>query len=339
MSDDIQDKEIINKEEIFYSDSEVFGYNAFISFILSARGNGKTFGFKKRALNAPYQTMWIRRYEEDLIDFEKEFMKDLIQEGLYQDDSITIQNHRLIMNGEVKIFFVALSQAFRKKSVSYGGVNLMVFDEFIEARKTRSYLKGEVEMFLDLIETVNRLRIDRPEVRVFCLANKVTFANPYFVYWGIKEFEGRFKKFQKGMIVVENYYNASFTELKKNSRFGQLIEGTKYGKYAVDNQVLRDTQDFIKQKPENSKYICAIRIDNNYVGLWKEGNNLYCTQQYNSNKIIFAPREDLQEGEFVLKSNDAPISWMKELNAIGQVFFENTIIKDVCYNCIVTSYK
>ena len=330
---------IINKEDIFYSDSEVFGYNAFISFILSARGNGKTFGFKKRALNAPYQTMWIRRYEEDLNDFEKEFMKDLIQEGLYQEDAITIQNHRLIMNGEVKIFFVALSQAFRKKSVSYGGVNLMVFDEFIEARKTRSYLKGEVEMFLDLIETVNRLRIDRPEVRVFCLANKVTFANPYFVYWGIKEFEGRFKKFQKGMIVVENYYNASFTELKKKSRFGQLIEGTKYGKYAVDNQVLRDTADFIRQKPENAKYLCAMRIDNNYVGFWKDGNSLYCTQQYNPNKVIFASREDLQEGEFVLKSNEAPIIWLKELNAIGQVFFDNTLIKDICYNCIVNSYK
>lgn len=331
--------ESMKKEDIFYSDSEVFGYNAFISFILSARGNGKTFGFKKRALNAPYQTMWIRRYEEDLNDFEKEFMKDLIQEGLYQDDTITIQNHRLIMNGEVKIFFVALSQAFRKKSVSYGGVNLMVFDEFIEARKTRSYLKGEVEMFLDLIETVNRLRIDRPEVRVFCLANKVTFANPYFVYWGIKEFEGRFKKFQKGMIVVENYYNATFTELKKKSRFGQLIEGTKYGKYAVDNEVLRDTKDFIAQKPEEARYLCCVRIGHNRVGFWKNGSILYCSSAYNANRVTYAPREDLQEGEFVLKSTDVPIVWLKDLNAIGQVFFEDTLIKDICYNMMVETYK
>lgn len=333
------DVQTIKKEDIFYSDSEVFGYNAFISFILSARGNGKTFGFKKRALNAPYQTMWVRRYEEDLNDFEKEFMKDLIQEGLYQENSITIQNHRLIMDGEVKIFFVALSQAFRKKSVSYGGVNLIVFDEFIEARKTRSYLKGEVEMFLDLIETVNRLRIDRPEVRVFCLANKVTFANPYFVYWGIKEFEGRFKKFQKGMIVVENYYNATFTELKKKSRFGQLIEGTKYGKYAVDNEVLRDTQDFIKQKPDNAKYLCAMRIGRNYVGFWKADNCIYCSSQYNSNKVVFAPRDDLQEGEFALKSTDVPILWLKDLNGIGHAFFEDSLIKDICYNAMVETYK
>lgn len=339
MSDDISDKATIKKEDIFYDDSEVFGYNAFISFILSGRGNGKTYAFKKRALNAPYQTMWVRRYEEDLNDFEREFMKDLIQEGLFEENSITIQNHRLTIDGEVKIFFVALSQAFRKKSVSYGGVNLIVFDEFIEARKTRSYLKGEVEMFLDLIETVNRLRINRPEVRVFCLANKVTFANPYFVYWKIKEFDGRFKKFQKGMIVVENYYNAKFTELKKKSRFGQLIEGTKYGKYAVDNEVLRDTKEFIGTKTETARYLCAMRIGTNKVGFWKDGNILYCSNSINPNKVMFAPREELQEGEFVLKSNDVPIIWLKDLHSVGQVFFEDSLIKDICYGVMVENYK
>lgn len=243
------------------------------------------------------------------------------------------------MNGEVKIFFVALSSAFRKKSVSYGGVNLIVFDEFIEARKTRSYLKGEVEMFLDLIETVNRLRVDRPEVRVFCLANKVTFANPYFVYWGIKEFDGRFKKFHKGLIVVENYENALFTDLKKKSKFGQLIEGTRYGKYAIDNEVLRDTKDFLKERPENAKYLCAMRIGNNYVGFWRDEKCIYCCSAYNTNKLIFAPRDELQEGEFVLKSTDVPIKWLKDLNTVGLCFFENGLIKDICYNAMVETYK
>ena len=83
---------------------------------------------------------------------------------------------------------------------------MKVFDEFIETKKGRNYLQNEVEMFLDLIETVNRLRIDRPEVRVYLLANKVTFVNPYFTYFNIKPFTGRFKKYKNGLIVVENKY-------------------------------------------------------------------------------------------------------------------------------------
>ena len=339
MSDDVQDKGTIDKKDLFYDDSAVFGYNAFLSFILSGRGNGKTFAFKKRALNCKGQVVWLRRYEEDLRDFEKEFMADLYQTGLFADDAITIKEHRLYLNGEVKIFFVALSQAFRKKSVSYAGVEIIVFDEFIEARKSRAYLKGEVEMFLDLIETVNRLRVDRAEVRCFCLANKVTFANPYFVYWKIKEFDGRFKKFKNGLIVVENYDNQLFMEMKKKSRFGQLIDGTKYGKYAIDNEVLRDTNDFIAKKPNDAKYLLAVRMGSNYIGFWKSNGCLYCSPAYNPNKLVFAPREDLQEGEFALKSADVPISWMKDLNTIGMLFFEDNMIKDICYNMMVENYK
>lgn len=310
-----------------------------LSFIISGRGNGKTFDYKRMALDNDTETMWVRRYENDLPEVEESFMTDLYREGYYEEDSVTIKNNILMKNGEVKVRYIGLSTSNKKKSVSYANVDCIVFDEFIETKKGRNYLQNEVEMFLDLIETVNRLRIDRPEVRVYLLANKVTFVNPYFTYFNIKPFTGRFKKYKNGLIVVENYTNDEFIELKKKSKFGQLIEGTKYGKYAIDNEAFRDTNDFISKKPADSKLLCNIDIDNRKVGLWKSGSNLYVTKDYNDTEITFAPRDTLKEGQFVLKSNEIPIIWLKQLNSVGQLYYEDNIMKDICYRLMQESYR
>lgn len=310
-----------------------------LNFIISGRGNGKTFDYKRMGLDNATETMWVRRYENDLPEVQESFMTDLYREGYYQEDSITIKSNVLMMNGAPKIRYVGLSTSNKKKSVSYANVDCIVFDEFIETKKGRNYLQNEVEMFLDLIETVNRLRIDRPEVRVYLLANKVTFVNPYFTYFNIKPFTGRFKKYKNGLIVVENYSNDEFVKLKKASRFGQLIEGTKYGSYAIDNENFRDTNDFIAKKPENAQLLCNIDIDNRLVGIWKAGNNVYLSKDCNLNTITFAPRETLKEGQFVLKSNEPPIVWFKDLNSVGQLFYEDNIMKDICYRLMQESFR
>ena len=310
-----------------------------LNFIISGRGNGKTFDYKRMSLDNATETMWVRRYENDLPEVQESFMTDLYREGYYLENAISIKSNVLVMNGTPKVRFIGLSTSNKKKSVSYANVDCIVFDEFIETKKGRNYLQNEVEMLLDLIETVNRLRIDRPEVRVYLLANKVTFVNPYFTYFNIKPFTGRFKKYKNGLIVVENYSNDEFVKLKKKSRFGQLIDGTKYGKYAIDNEAFRDTNDFIAKKPEDSKLLCNINIDNRMVGIWKSGNNLYLSKDYNDTTITFAPRDTLKEKQFVLKSNEIPIIWLKDLNSVGQVFYEDNIMKDICYRLMQESYR
>lgn len=331
------DKE--DKNELFYSRHTIMGYNAFLNFILSGRGNGKTFDFKRMALDYEHQTMWVRRYENDLPDVETSFMADLYKEGYYAEDSISIKQDRLVRNGEVKVVFQALSTSNKKKSVSYADVDYIVFDEFIETKANRNYIPKEVELFLDLIETVNRLRIDRPEVRVFLLANKVSFVNPYFTFFNIKPFTGRFKKYKDGLIVVENYYNEEFVKLKKESRFGRLIEGTKYGKYAIENEAFRDTNDFLCKKPDDSRHLCNIEYENITIGLWKSGDFLYASKAHNPNSLTFAPRETIKEGQYVLMSNEMPVKLMRDLNTIGQFYFEDNIVKDICYRIMMESYR
>lgn len=316
---------------LYYSKNGVMSYHAFLSFIMSARGNGKTFAFKDYALDAPFETVWVRRYEPDLPGLMKKFMDDLYKAGLYLDDEIKIDGNTLKINGENKIYFVALSTAHKQKSVAFPNVDMIVFDEFIETRKNKKYLPEEATIFLDLVETVNRLRVDRPEVRCFLLANKISFVNPYFKMFGIKPFTERFKTYKNGLIVVENYNNEVFKKAKEKSRFGQLVAGTKYGDYAIGNELWRDTDAFIKKRPKDTFLRFNVRYEGTTFGIWQNGDGIYCAKAHNDSAQTFATREDLQEGELVLKSTDVPISWFKALHENNHIWFEDTTIKYTVY--------
>lgn len=346
MSDDIQVKqklhdEGLNKDAIHYSRNNLLSYNGFLNFILSGRGLGKTFDFKRWALSSSKQTVWVRRYDNDLPDVESKFMRDLVKEGYFTEDSITIKDHTLIMNGEVKVYFVALSISNKKKSVPYPDVDKIIFDEFIETGARKNYLKNECEMFLDLVETVNRLRIGEPEVRCFFLGNKVSFINPYFTYFDIHPFTQNFKTFKDGLIVVENYSNAEFADLKKKSRFGQLIDGTKYGRFAIDNENWKDNDSFITTRPAKSELKVNIRIGATIMGIWYDFDNdaLYVCKAHSETVYTYASRDELIEGEMALKSNQPPIMWLEKYNECGKLYFEDNIIKAYCYELIQGSYS
>ena len=82
-----------------------------------------------------------------------------------------------LIDKEPFIYFVALSTSRQLKSNNYPTVNKIVYDEFIIDKGRITYIKNEPEVFLDLFETVARLR---DNVRAVFLANSVTVVNPYF---------------------------------------------------------------------------------------------------------------------------------------------------------------
>ena len=65
--------------------------------------------------------------------------------------------------------------------------------------------------------------------------------------------EKRFQKFKDGLICLELFTSNVFIEKKKETRFGKLVTGTRYGNYAIENETLEDTSDFIKDRG-NYKY-------------------------------------------------------------------------------------
>lgn len=329
-----------SNEDIWYNRSELLTHNGLFNFTIGGRGVGKTFNYKEWAINSNRQTVWVRRYAEDIkaliADNGNKFCSDLINAGK-MDENIQyyVCDNILYINEEPKIYFVALSTARRLKSQSFPLVDKIIFDEFLEEEtRTSAYLKNEVELFLGLYETINRLRTGedgRKDVRVFFLGNLSSFVNPYFSFWHITPFEKRFKKFKDGLIVVENYSNDAFKELKINTPFGRLIAGTKFSQFAVDNIAWRDDYAFVKKRSTESNNLFNLRYNNSLIGVWVDNEALYCSFDNNPQLRTYALKYETQENEKILSKRDFPMSFIIKAYESNRLYFENITIKQYVF--------
>lgn len=214
----------------------------------------------------------------------------------------------------------------------------IIYDEFLELKDGGKYLKNEVERFLELYSTVNRLRTGedgRKEVRVVMIANKVSFVNPYFTYWGILPFTSRFKTFKDGLLVVENYDNALFKEKMKQTGFGKLVEGTAYGDYAIDNKSWVDDDAFIVKKiPPSAGFKCSIRYRDIHMGLYFNGIGVYIMRAYTEDRYMYAPQYECMDNEMPLVPSRYPLKLIKDAFNLGFLFFEDNVLKDAIYTII-----
>lgn len=276
--------------------------------VLSNRGGGKTFDCTKWAIDdfkrTGAQTVWVRRYDTELtgekgILLNNRYFDGVISEGLYQNDELTIDGYEGKVNGETAIYFVALSTSRQLKSVNFPKVNKIIFDEFIIDTGRITYLKNEVEIFLDLFETVARLR---DNVRAVLLANSVTIVNPYFLFWNIKP--DRAKRFTvKDQICVELFTDEVFLEKKRQTRFGQLVKGTRYGDYAIENKWLLDNETFIEEKSPGAEFMLAMKYAGIYYGFWVDYRVglIYVNRQYDpSSYSLYCLTKDDHEANLLL---------------------------------------
>ena len=277
---------------MFYNYDKLFSYNFLIAFVIGERGCGKTFGAKvavmKKFLKNGEQFIYLRRYKTELDTSLQTFWNDLQGNGYFTDLELKVKKSKMLTeftcNGKVCGYAVPLSTANILKSTAFPKVSTIVFDEFLlDDSGTYRYLKNEVTMLLDVIETVGRLR----DIKVILLGNALgVHASPYFAYWNLElPFDdNEFRTFKDGAILVNYIKNMEYREAKKKSRFGKLIDGTEYGKYAIDNHVLRENNSFIAKRPEKSSFFGVLIINGVNIGLWngKDGY-LYMSEKYDPN--------------------------------------------------------
>lgn len=279
-------------ENIYYNFDKLFSFNFLIAFVIGERGCGKSFNAKvavlKKFLKTGEQFIYIRRYKTELDTSLATFWDDLQAHGYFKDDKLTVKKTKMLTefkcNDKVCGFAVPLSTANILKSTAFPKVTTIIFDEFLlDNSGTYRYLKNEVTMLLDVIETVGRLR---DNLKVILLGNALNVhASPYFAYWNLElPYNSEFKTYFDGTIVVNYIKNLKYREAKKNSRFGRLIDGTEYGKYAIDNQVFRENNSFIEKRPPNSTFYGMLIINGLSIGLWNGRNGyLYMSEKYDPN--------------------------------------------------------
>ena len=139
---------------------------------------------------------------------------------------------------------------------------------------------------------------------------------------------------------MENYENTEFVKLKKASKFGQLIEGTKYGDYAIDNIVWLDDNAFLGDKPSDAiRCLCNIRYGETMIGVWECGSLMYFGTETSPNRITFTTMFEANEDEYSLHPTRQPLKTIKEIFLQGKVLFKNNVIKNAIFTIIQTGGK
>ena len=337
---------------IFYDGYKTLTYNALYNFIIGNRGGGKTYWSKRWAINDfiknKKQFIYVRRYKTELRTV-KTFFNDVAEE--FDGHEFEVKGNNLLVDGEKAGEAMALSTSKIMKSNSYPNVNKIIFDEFIIDKGVYKYLPNEVEYFLDLYETIARLR----DVKVFFLANAITQTNPYFIYFDVElpynkmvqtfynNGDGRFiKKKLKDFpdVLIELVRNDEFIAAKKKQRFGQLIAGTQYSDYAIENDFLRDSSTFIEKKNDRCRYLYSIQYKGFTFGVWhdfKQGLLYLSLDLEKENKISFAFTTDDHKLNTMLVSSIARNGYLKQMfdnYKMGSLRFESMDIKNIFHDLL-----
>lgn len=316
---------------MWYDIRKTISYNCLFNFIIGNRGGGKTYGFKHYAirdfLRSGNEFVYVRRYKEELKDI-KNFFDDVSKE--FPEHTFNVKGSNFFIDDKKAGYAIVLSTAKIKKSVSYPNVNKICFDEFILDKGVYHYLPDEVVNFLELYETIARMR----DVRVFFLSNALTQTNPYFLYFDISlPYQSTIKR--DGEILIQLVEDADYIEAKSNTRFGKMIKGTSYGNYAIENTFLRDTPVFIEKRSQKSNYFFTFVYAGTDIGVWIDYNEglIYVSNVVDKmcKAVYVVKTEDHRPNTLLLKSKNQShlIKTFVENYKMGNVRYEDINLKNI----------
>ena len=319
---------------IYYSYDKVLSRNAMLNFLIGERGVGKTYGITKfvikRFKNKKKQFVYLRRYKSELAEAVPKFFDKIRDDEDFKNDKFKVGKSSFYINGEEAGYAIPLSIANILKGTTFTNVDTIIFDEFIIDKGCYHYLPNEVIQLLDVIETIARMR----NIRVFMLGNAISSTNPYFNFFDIEiPYNTDIKMYKHNLILVNYIKNERYRKAKKETRFGKLIEGTIYEKYAIDNEFLRDSKAFISKKSNNSKFYCIILFNNFYYGVWVDYKkaNIYINNICDHNcprKFVFNS-DDMNDNTILFRSKASPfIQNIIERYRYGKLFFSSQKIKN-----------
>lgn len=349
---------------MFWNLRQTKTHNMLFHVILGNRGGGKTYGAKEWAidnfLKTGEQFGYIRRYREDLRQPMVQFFKD-IQDKYPDYEFKTDSNYFYIRlkpenekekwtEKDIAGYGFILSTANNKKSIAYPKITTLIFDEFLlEKTGAVRYLNNEPLALLNLYETIARPGTGHPRVTLWLLANSISITNPYFLYWDLKmptkqDKHGKWIwKHPTKPILVEDVRNEKFIDVKKNTEFGKLVEGTSYADYSIENKFLLDDDTFIEKKTNKCRYYFTFIYMEHTLGVWADftEGKMYVSKQIDpSFPLCYSvTMKDHKPNTMFLKNKSRTERFrvFVENYKQGNVRFDSVNIKNITYEVIKLS--
>jgi len=168
------------------------------------------------------------------------------------------------------------------------------------------------------------------------MSNAVTITNPFFIYFKvIPNINKRFNAYKS--ILVEIPDSVDFSNERRKTRFGELIDGTEYGDMSLDNDFVNDSSIFIEKRSRNSKFVFAVIYQGMTMGVWVDVQQglMYLDNAYDpsSKKIYALTTDDLQENVMLLNNWKSNYHLYKLVGAFknGYLRFDNQVLRNIGY--------
>ena len=322
-------------KSLYYNPNKLLSYNRILNFIIGARGIGKTYGYKKfcinRFLKHGEQFIYLKRYKTDVKGVEQFF--DTVSQD-FPESTFKVKGRELYIDDKLAGWVMPLSSWQSVKSREFPNVCTILYDEFLlEKSSKQSYMQDEPKALLNFMDTVIR---NRDNARCICMSNAVSVVNPFFLYFNlIPNIDKRYNAYES--IVVEIPDSVDFTEERKKTKFGKLIDGTDYGDFSLGNEFVNDSQVFIEKRSKESKYQFSVIYNGMTIGVWvdTEKGLLYLSNDYDpdSKKVFALSTDDLDENVLLMNSWKNNYYLGKMVNAFlnGYLRFDNQVLRNVGY--------
>lgn len=345
----------------FYDFHKVYTFNAIFNFICGARGLGKTYGWKKRAIRNAIKRgdefIYLRRYKEELSAARATFFDDVAVEfpdhifRIHAGNAQCAEVVEPVENDQGELvtpkpewrtigYFVALSNAQARKSVSYSKVKEICYDEFIIEKGMVHYLPDEHIALLNFYNTVDRYR---EQVRVFLLANAVTMTNPYFDEYDIRpdqlgEWSTHFKNADGLPFICVHFPDSKdFQDAVYRTRFGQFIADSDYAKYAVGNEFHDSHDQLVARKTPTAKHRYNLETARGLFSVWRDleiGTYFILKRLPKDGRIFTTVQENMGEGKTYLEPSHQLLAMLRSAFNNGKVFFDEPATRNKFVNAI-----
>jgi hypothetical protein len=319
---------------LYYNPNKMLSYNRILNFVIGSRGIGKSYSWKvhpiKRFLKYGEQFIYLRRYKPELKKVNQYF--DNVKEE-FPGVELKVKGREFYVNGKIAGWAIPLSSWQSEKSNAYPNVSTIIFDEFLREKDNSGYIPNEVSALLNLMDTVFR---DRENCRCVALSNAVSVVNPYFLYFNlIPNINKRFNANES--ILIEIPDSKDFSEERRKTRFGKLIDGTDYGEMSLDNDFVNDSNVFIEKRSKESKYVFTVVYKGMNMGVWVDNDLglLFLSHDHDpSSKKVFAlSKEDLTENVMLISGWKKNYYLKKLVGSFmaGYLRFDNQVLRTTGY--------
>lgn len=279
----------------FYDWQKTLSYNADVTMVITARGEGKTYGLRKQCvkdfLKNGYKFVEITRYKNELSSITSGYFDKLVlnkefpgyifrtegKKGYIARQTEEDKKNKVKPDWQLICYFVALSDMQAMKKRTFVNVYRIIMDEAILDfnDKYHHYLPNEWSILANMVDSVTRQNPNNEnqiQPKLYLLANACDLLNPYFYTFRISEPPEYGYTWYGSKLFLLHYKKPGEYSNKKLTKTlaGKMFSLTDESKVAANNQFLNASTDFIQKKTPQAKYIFAIKTGGFIFGFWED---------------------------------------------------------------------